>query len=355
MRRIIVLLCLALAATAQAAEPQYFNRYTFGPADRVVDFGTQPVSLPDVMLTEVMKRDRILQAALSKDGLTLKEHPFYKGMDMVGLLADNRLEAAVFGDMPTLTAVATRDIVVVGLVKQTFSSLVANRYMQLSHLKGKRIGFAHGSTAHYTLLQGLASAGLTEKDVTLVPLGLSEMPDALRDGRIDAFSAWEPAPTVALTLLPESAVIYKGINTSYFVLDRNFVRRQPEAARQLTAAFMRAVNWLRASEQNVRRAAAWSLEASEAFTGKKPQFTAIQAAAITHRELLDVVSAPLIPAKYTEPDGLLYREFEFLKEVQKIPADSDWHRVRASVYLSFQRNIAAQAAHYRLRAYDYAP
>ncbi len=68
----------------------------------------------------------------------------------------------------------------------------------LKDLKGKRIGVARGSSAHYFLYQALASAGLTLKDVTLVPLLPPDARPAFETGAIDAWSIWDPFLTTAL-------------------------------------------------------------------------------------------------------------------------------------------------------------
>ena len=150
---------------------------------------------------------------------------------MVGLLADQRLEAGLLGDMPTLLSASAGHVLVVGLVKQTSTSIVTAGITQIQALKSRRIGYVPISSAHHTLLQGLASAGLGEVDVKLVPLGIGEMNDALAKGDIDAFAAWEPAPSLALAQHAKNRVIYRGLTTDYFVLNRDFEKRSPEAAR----------------------------------------------------------------------------------------------------------------------------
>ena len=68
----------------------------------------------------------------------------------------------------------------------------------LKDLKGKRVGVARGSSAHYFLSRALASAGLTLKDVTLVPLLPPDARPAFETGSIDAWAIWDPFLTTAL-------------------------------------------------------------------------------------------------------------------------------------------------------------
>ncbi|MBZ9750436.1 aliphatic sulfonate ABC transporter substrate-binding protein [Deinococcus sp. HMF7604] len=67
-----------------------------------------------------------------------------------------------------------------------------------SDLKGKRIGVARGSSAHAFLYSVLKSAGLTFKDVTVVPLLPPDARPAFESGSIDAWAIWDPFLTTAL-------------------------------------------------------------------------------------------------------------------------------------------------------------
>jgi len=75
------------------------------------------------------------------------------------------IDAGIGGDMPTLTAATNLDIVIPVMIQRGFISIVSNRQMLVEQLKGKRIGYAFGSNAHYALLKTLATAGLNENDV----------------------------------------------------------------------------------------------------------------------------------------------------------------------------------------------
>lgn len=69
---------------------------------------------------------------------------------------------------------------------------------QVSDLKGKRIGVARGSSAHAFLYTVLKSAGLTLKDVTVVPLLPPDARPAFESGSIDAWAVWDPFLTTAV-------------------------------------------------------------------------------------------------------------------------------------------------------------
>lgn len=320
---------------------------------QVIDIGNQPLSHPLAVVAEVLRRDRVLREELAREGLQLRLTPFHKGGDMLPLLGDGRLEGAMLGDLPTISASVRHGVQVVGMLKQAFSSLVATRYLRLAELRGKRIGYAVGSSAHYIVLQGLGTAGLGEQDVTLVPMEMSEMPAALADGRLDLFASWEPAPTVALSRIKGAAVVYRGLTTTFFVLTPALMTAHPNAAQHLGAALLRAVNWLRGERARLDRAVAWTLAAGEAFAGVPAELTAAQAATIARRELLEVPGLPFIDERFCQPDELLAQELGFMRERGQLPVDADWARLREAIRPELLRQLAAEPDRWRLTDYHY--
>lgn len=68
----------------------------------------------------------------------------------------------------------------------------------VADLKGRRIGVARGSSAHAFLSNVLQSAGLSFRDVTVVPLLPPDARPAFESGTIDAWAIWDPFLTTAL-------------------------------------------------------------------------------------------------------------------------------------------------------------
>lgn len=69
----------------------------------------------------------------------------------------------------------------------------------IAGLEGKKIAVPFGSTAHYSLLQALADAGLdSTKDVEIINLDPEKMPAAWQGGQIDAAWVWDPTQSQLL-------------------------------------------------------------------------------------------------------------------------------------------------------------
>ena len=301
-----------------------------------------------------MRRDGLLRQGLAEKGLTLRFHCFLKGSDLNFFFNRGQLDVAMAGDMPALVAATVSDIVILSLVKQDFSSIVARQSMFLRELRGKRIAFPYGSNAHYALLRALASEDLSEGDIRLVRLDVNDMAAALSEGKIDAFVAWEPFPTLALEQSADFAIVHRVLSSSYLYMDRAFVDRYPEAARLIVASQVRAMVWMRQSRNNLLRAAAWNREARQQFGSQEQNIAIRLVAELTDRGILQVAPAPVIPASDLDHGGNIYREFEFLKDTGMIIDNVQWGRVYDSFDSGILDEVLASPQRYRLYDSDYS-
>lgn len=345
---LVVAPCLAATTAKQGVAP--------GKKLQVeTTFAYFPLAVPISVLGETMRRDRILQKNLARHGVKISFKPFTKGSDVLPLVRDNHVVGVSMSDMPTIEAVAGGDMLIVGFVKQSYSAIVAPQGTQLKELRNKRIGNAHGSTSHYALLQALSAAGMSEQNVTLVPLAVNDMLEALESGKIDAFAAWEPTPAAAVKKYPgRYAQIYRQRSYSFFLLSGNLSRMNPAAAREVTAALVRAIYWLKKSEANLLTACNWSVDGVLAFTGKPSQSKAEDIARITRDDLLDVAGAPAIPAKLSQEGSLLLKEYDFLKQLGKLPANASREKFSLSIKNSILNEVMTAPAKYNLNRFDYA-
>lgn len=350
-RILLMLVVLASVFPGLGAAQEYFDHYGLSPASPAVDLGVQPLGYPSGVISSVMQRDRLLKKALAEVKLPLQTHPFRRGADMVGLLANRRLEVGLLGDMPTLLAASTGSVWIVGLVKQSPTAVVARGDTHIAGLAGKRIGYVETSSAHLTLLQGLASAGVGETQVRLVPLGVGDMPEALERNDIDAFAGWEPATTIALGKSDKNHTVFRGMTTDYLVIERGFEKQHPQAALQLVAGFMRALEWMRRAPAHLDKAARWAMADTASFSGKPPALSAAQIAGITRREILEVPSAPTILLRPGAPP--LKQEFEFLLKLGKLPAGASWSAVEAALGYEAMARVLADAQTFPWRTFDY--
>jgi len=129
-----------------------YSTYEYG-SDDVIDIGSQPLFVPTGNLSEVMRRDQLLNGALGELGFKTRFHPFLKGADLNFFLERGDLDAGFAGDNPALTACATSGVVVAALVMRGSAAIVSADNTMVADLDGKRIGYALGSNAHFALLE----------------------------------------------------------------------------------------------------------------------------------------------------------------------------------------------------------
>jgi NitT/TauT family transport system substrate-binding protein len=181
---------------------------------------------------------------------------------------------------------------------------------------------------------------------------VNDMPEALRRGEIDAFAAWEPAPSVALASSSAHRIVFRGLSSDYFVIGKAFARRAPSAADELVAAYVRAIEWMRLSQKNIEKAAAWVKADALRFSGKPSELPLEQIVSIVRRELLNVPSAPTIirNQKATPP---LKGEFDFLLRLGKVPAGSRWDNVAEALNNDFLVRVQTDPRRFETYRFDY--
>ncbi len=354
------LIAVSTSSFGAGSEPDLLShpvyaKYQFGNSDdKVVDLGTHPMTAPVGVLGATFGRDRLLRTALKEHSWEFRSHSFLKGPDANFFFLRGDLEVAIAGDWPTLTLAATTDLLVVGLAKQGFTSIITTKdKRRIENLKGMRIGSAPGTTAHYGLLVGLTNAGLKEADVTIVPMDAGEMIEALKKGTIDAFTAWEPTPTDALRMHPEFSVVQRFMNNSYIYFSAGFVKKNPEISELMVAAYIRSLRWMRDDRKNLLRAVSWALQDTAQMTGRPSTISSEDMAKTTTDDLLKIAASPIVPAQDLAEKGSVRRAFAFLQAQEKIGAAVPWKKIEQSFDSSLIEKILASPEKYQLFSFDY--
>ncbi|MGO6902529.1 aliphatic sulfonate ABC transporter substrate-binding protein, partial [Rhizobium ruizarguesonis] len=95
----------------------------------------------------------------------------------------------------------------------------------LEDLKGKKVAFKRGSSAHNVTVKVLRKAGLKPEDVEQVDLSPPDAAAAFKNGSIDAWSIWDPYLAIA-EADPETRILTtaEGVVDSYsfFLANRDF-------------------------------------------------------------------------------------------------------------------------------------
>ena len=315
----------------------------------------QPLASPGGAIMELLIRDQLLRHALARNGLTLRLRPVSHGSEAIAALRAGEVTLTTLGDMPALELAATTPVTIFAQLKQNYAMVVGPKGMTARELKGKRIGNVHASSGHFALLKVLQSAGLGEKDVTLVALPVSQMPDALAQGTIDAFAAWEPTPSLAIANAPDRLAAIGRQNTSaYLVADRTMLERHPEAGHQLAAALLRAMHRLKQAK-HLQQAVDWNLASIDKLGNGSPQHRPNQLQRVVAADLASIRYSPrLAPLTATRDAASLAAEFGFLRTLGKIPPEVRWEDIQRSINRTIVDQVVRNPGRYQTtrQAYD---
>jgi sulfonate transport system substrate-binding protein len=200
----------------------------------------------------------LLAADRIYSGKTLIEHGsvmalWGKASELASLTSSGRADLATNSETQTLRgSYANPDLRVIFTVAECPYRIVARRsagIARLADLRGKRVATQLESSGEFFLGAMLRTAGLTVEDVTRVHFmahtetPLSQVPEALRSGQVDAVALWEPQPHRARMAIGEDAIEFRdpAAYTEKFNLSTTQANLDDPAVRPRIVAFVRAL------------------------------------------------------------------------------------------------------------------
>lgn len=129
----------------------------------------------------------------------------------------------------------------------------------LADLKGRRVAFGKGSSAHNLLVAALEKAGLAWSEITPAPLAPADATAAFVKGSVDAWSIWDPY--LALAELKENARVIafdKDVHkpNAFYIAGSDFVEKYPSLVARLNAVFASEGVWAESHHEEVAKAQA---------------------------------------------------------------------------------------------------
>jgi len=118
-------------------------------------------------------------------------------------------------------------------------------------LKGKKVAFEVGSTSHLLMLTVLKQAGLTEKDVEVVPMSAGDAGAAFVAGKIDAAVTWEPWLSKGASTNGKVLVSTKdlpGIILDSISFRNEVIEKRPDEVQGFVAAMSEAMDYWKANK-----------------------------------------------------------------------------------------------------------
>jgi sulfonate transport system substrate-binding protein len=139
-----------------------------------------------------------IEAQLKDRGIAVEWNEFTSGPPLLEALGAGALDFGSTGDVPPLFAQAAGgDLLYVAATKGAIdgSAILVNKdspIRTLADLKGKKVAFKRGSSAHNFIIKALESAKLALGDITAFDLSPPDAAAAFASGQIDAWAIWDP-------------------------------------------------------------------------------------------------------------------------------------------------------------------
>jgi sulfonate transport system substrate-binding protein len=113
-------------------------------------------------------------------------------------------------------------------------------------LKGRRIAFTQGSSAHLFVVQALAAAGLSLADITPAHLSPADAAAAFANGSLDGWAVWDPYFAIAQETQHARLILDgRGVapTNSFYIASRPFAERAPRVLAALLDSLALDAAW----------------------------------------------------------------------------------------------------------------
>lgn len=199
----------------------------------------------------IARQQGTVEKLFAPSGVQVKWVEFTSGPPMMEAVSNGSVDFGAVGDSPPIFAQAANANIVYaaaspisngqGILVPQGSSIKA-----ISDLKGKRVGFTKGSSAHNVVILTLEKAGLTYADITPVYLTPPDAGPAFASGSIDAWAVWDPYFAIGEKKQNARILInaYEvGKTNAFFIANRDFAAQRPGQLRDIISGLSTAAVW----------------------------------------------------------------------------------------------------------------
>jgi sulfonate transport system substrate-binding protein len=209
----------------------------------------------------IARQQATLENHFKPQGVEVKWVEFSSGPPMMEAMNVGAVDYGAVGDSPPVFAQAAGAAIVYAAGQSATNGqailVPSNSTIRtIADLKGKRVGFTKGSSAHNIVVQTLEKAGLTYADITPVYLTPPDAGPAFANGSIDAWSIWDPYFAIGETkqngrILVNASEITK--SNSFYIANRDFARNHGPVLQQIVGVTTSTAKWAEAHRDEVAR------------------------------------------------------------------------------------------------------
>ncbi|MBC8130304.1 MAG: sulfonate ABC transporter substrate-binding protein [Rhizobiaceae bacterium] len=212
----------------------------------------------------VARNQQLIEKALADEGITVNWIEFQAGPPLLEAMNVGSIDFGTTGDSPVIFAQAAgADIVYAAALpaKGRNSAILVpegSDIKTLADLKGRKLAFTKGSSAHNVAVAALEKAGLAYGDIEPIYLTPADGGAAFSSGSVDAWSIWDPFYATAelkygARVLADGPEIL-GQTNSFLLANGSFATQHPDIVKQAIGALGEAGAWANANKDGVAQA-----------------------------------------------------------------------------------------------------
>ncbi|TMK52287.1 MAG: sulfonate ABC transporter substrate-binding protein [Alphaproteobacteria bacterium] len=199
----------------------------------------------------IARQQAVLEKQFAAQQVAVKWIEFTSGPPLLEAMSTGSVDFGSVGDTPPIFAqAANANITYVagspitngqGILVPANSSI-----RTIADLRGKRIGFAKGTSAHNVLIATLEKAGLAYEDITPVYLSPPDAGAAFANGSIEAWAIWDPYFAIGEKrqngrILVNAREVAK--TNSFYLANRDFANGNVQRTREVIKGLTEAAQW----------------------------------------------------------------------------------------------------------------
>lgn len=213
----------------------------------------------------VITRQRAtLEKHFAAQGIDVKWVEFSSGPPMMEAMNVGSVDYGAVGDSPPVFAQAAGAAIVyaAGQPITNGQGILVRKdspIRSIADLKGKRVGFTKGSSAHNVVVQTVEKAALTYADINPVYLTPPDAGPAFANGSIEAWAIWDPYFAIGETRQNGRILINAREVTrtnSFYIANREFAKNHGAILQQIVDVTTATGQWAEQHRNEVARSLA---------------------------------------------------------------------------------------------------
>jgi sulfonate transport system substrate-binding protein len=212
----------------------------------------------------IARQQAVLEKRFAGRQIGIKWIEFTSGPPLLEAMSIGSVDLGAVGDTPPIFAQAANAniLYVAGSPITNGQGILvpaSSGVRSIADLKGKRVGFTKGSSAHNVVIAALEKAGLTYEDITPVYLTPPDAGPAFANGSIEAWAIWDPYFAIGEKrqngrVLINAREVAK--TNSFYLANRDFANTYVRETREVIDGLAEAARWAEANRAEVASALA---------------------------------------------------------------------------------------------------